>query len=239
VNTADTPRQASRWRAAFEVGSTAAMLVLAAALVWQSRASLVGSPATTPSLLEAPIPKDLIQIDESTTLGASTARVAMIEFATFECSVCGEFASRIKPAVTREFIDNGLVRYMFKNFPMRVDTEGKAVAVAAWCASRQGRFWPMHDWLFSSPEHMKESQLQQPKTEVGLDVDAYQSCRSGSEATEAAQEARSRARALGIPATPTFYFGRVDTNGRVHVSETLVGIRPMEAFREILNRLLK
>jgi protein-disulfide isomerase len=215
------------------------MLVLAAALVWQGRASLVGSSATTPSLPEAPIPKDLIQIDENTTLGASTARVAIIEFATFECSVCGEFSSEIKPALTQEFIDTGLVRYMFTNFPLRVDTQGKAVAVAAWCASRQGRFWQMHDWLFSSPEHMKESQLQQPENGVGLDLDAYRSCRSGSEATEAAQEARSRARALGIPATPTFYFGRVDPNGRVLVSETLVGMRSMDAFRDILNRLLR
>jgi protein-disulfide isomerase len=235
----DTHRHGSIVRTAFDVGSTALMLALAAALVWQSRTNLGGSAPTKSLLQDAPVPAEPIQIDETTTQGAATAQVAVIEFGSFECGACGEFASELKPVFTREYVDTGRVRYMYKNFPLRTDTAGKAAAVAAWCASRQGRFWQMHDWLFASPEHLKEGRLQQPGIEGGLDLTAYSSCRSGNEATQTVLEARSRAKTLGIPATPTFYFGRINSDGRVLVSEAVVGVRSMDAIRDVLNRLLR
>jgi len=241
MTTQQIHRQPPRWRSIFDVCSTMAMLILAATLVWQGRGRFFDSPApgARSRMPGPPIPSEPIKIDESVTLGASSARVAIIEYADFECSACADFAAKVKPALVQEYIDTKRARLVFKNFPLRMHRQAAAAAAAAWCASRERKFWQVHDWLFASPANLDNVALQAPPGEFGLDLTTYNSCRSGTEAAQQIEADRSVAEALEIPATPTFYFGRVASDGRVQVSHTLMGAMPTEAFRTILNRLLK
>lgn len=237
----DVRQHTPRWRTLFETGSTVAMLALASLLVWQGRDRFTGSatarsPIPIPS---APVPTEPVRIDESATLGAPSAPLAVIEYADFECSACVKFVKEFKPALQREYIDTGRVRFVFKHFPLPMHQRAPVAAAAAWCADRQGKFWRMHDWLFASPLNLDDAALLKPAVDVGLDLAAYNSCRTGEEAARQVQASRSEGEALQVPATPAFFFGRVTADGRVRVSETMTGARSVEVFKEILDRLLK
>ena len=65
--------------------------------------------------------------------------------------------------------------------------------------------------------------------DVGLDLAAFEACRSGSRATEAVARSSDMAAAMGIQATPTFFI-----NGRV-----LRGAQPLEAFTAIIDDELR
>lgn len=80
------------------------------------------------------------------TLGAEDAPVTVMEFSDFGCSACAEFARETMPALRREFVDAGEVKWRY--VPIRQGFyRGAEAARAAECAAEQGQFWKMHDLL--------------------------------------------------------------------------------------------
>lgn len=49
--------------------------------------------------------------------GANDARVAIVEFSDYECPFCASFANQSYPAIKREFVDTGLVKYVLRDEP--------------------------------------------------------------------------------------------------------------------------
>ena len=48
-------------------------------------------------------------------LGDSTAPLTIVEFSDFECPYCRRFHEQVLPALKREYIDTGLVRFIHKD----------------------------------------------------------------------------------------------------------------------------
>jgi protein-disulfide isomerase len=65
---------------------------------------------------------------------------------------------------------------------------------------------------------------------------AFERCLAG-EMTAKVEEDIAAAKVLRVTGTPTFFIGRVSDDG-VRVSEVLVGVAPVSAFKERLDRLL-
>jgi protein-disulfide isomerase len=237
VNPKNANQVTPRWGSIFEIASTLAMVVLASVLVWQgwtqAESRVAGLPPTA-----APIPEESIGISDSATLGAPSARVAMIEYADFECAACASFANNVKRDLIREYVDTGRVLFVFKNLPLPRHSRARAASEAAWCAGRQGRFWNMHDELFASGGKYQDADLNDAASKLGLDLAEFGACRAGGEPAAFVEAERAEAKELGIPATPTFYFGKITADGRVQVSDGIVGSR-LSAIKAILDRLLK
>lgn len=234
----ETHRQTPLWRTAFDVASTAAMISLAAVIVWQGRARLSGSPGAEPAPPKIPIPKEAIPIGDGATRGSLTAEVAMIEYSDFECAFCARFAQDIEPALRRDYIDDGRVLLVVKHFPLAVHENAEAAAQAAWCAGRQSRFWEMHDRLFSFSGRLRGFSPESLGKEIGLDMVSYDSCRNGDESREAVRANRTEGDRLSIPGTPLFFFGKLKPDGSVQVAEVLSGAKSLDVFRAVLDRLL-
>jgi CheY-like chemotaxis protein len=165
---------------------------------------------------------------------------AVIEYADFECGACRQFVKDVEPSLMRDYVDRGHVKFVFKNFPLVMHVRGSVAAAAASCAALQGRFWPMHNWLFAAPPNLDDSNLQQPSTGLGLDIAKYNACRMADQAAYQIQAARSEGDALNVAATPTFFFGKILADKhRVQSSDTMIGYRSLEAFKSTLDRLLR
>ena len=102
---------------------------------------LVGTPTAMPAQSAAQI--------ATRTKGVATAPVTVYEMSDFQCPFCRRFATETFPAIEREYIATGKIRWIFVNLPL-TSLHPNAVPAAqfAACAARQGKFWPAHDLLF-------------------------------------------------------------------------------------------
>lgn len=65
----------------------------------------------TPQQLLSLMPKDRY-------LGDVNAPVVIVEYASFTCSHCADFAAKVFPLLKSEYIDTGKVLYIYRDFPL-------------------------------------------------------------------------------------------------------------------------
>lgn len=81
--------------------------------------------------------------------GSATAKVMVAEFTDFQCPFCERWYQQDLPPLRKLLGPN--VALAFLNFPIpQLHPNAGSAAMAAQCASDQGKFWPMHDLLFSN-----------------------------------------------------------------------------------------
>jgi len=159
------------------------------------------------------------------TLGRPGAPVTIVEFGDYQCTNCDAFARDTEPAIIHKYVDTGVVRLVWRDFP-RVDAQSVAAAVAARAAGMQGKFWAYHDYLFahqSSDEHsglVTGAYLRSVARRLGLNMALF-----GRDVADPALAAAVRAdkqfgEGLGVPGTPAFLIG-----GR-----PFFGAQPLPAF---------
>jgi protein-disulfide isomerase len=149
--------------------------------------------------------------------GSPTAPVEVIEFGDFECPACGMFAELAEPDVRTNLINTGKIRLRFIDYPLPGHKNTKNASRAAACADEQGKFWPMHDLLYSHQDQWNGEVTDNPDAKIkqlgatipGIDRKQLNDC-IDSRRTEAKVLAH---RALGdlrhVSGTPTFYVGNV------------------------------
>jgi protein-disulfide isomerase len=162
----------------------------------------------------------------------------MVEYSDFQCPYCGAVGRDIMPALRREYVEAGKVMFVFKHFPLVVHPLARGAASAAVCAGQQGKFWQMHDRLFAQPAKLNDEDMRASAGQVGLDLNLYDSCRAGTESRKLVEADASEAEAFKLTGTPTFFFGRIGSDGRVRATAVLSGAKPIVGFRSILDRLL-
>jgi protein-disulfide isomerase len=83
------------------------------------------------------------------TKGNARAPVTVYEMSDFQCPWCKRHVEQTFPALEKEFINTGKVRWVFINFPIvSLHPNSLPAATFAMCAARAGKFWPAHDMLF-------------------------------------------------------------------------------------------
>ncbi len=169
------------------------------------------------------------------TKGSATAPITVYEMSDFQCPYCRRFAKETFPALEREYIATGKVRWVFVNFPLTaLHSNAVPAAEAALCAGRQNAFWPVHDLLFEYQETW--APLKEPGAfflsladSAGISKAAMLECvRSPDTRAEVQAEAEGSERS-GATSTPTFYIE----------GGLLAGAHPVEVFREALDSIYR
>lgn len=94
-------------------------------------------------------PKD-INIEGAHLLGDPNAKVVLVDFSDYECPYCIRHFNQTWPDIKKNYVDTGKIKVVFKNFPLNFHPNAQKAAEAAECASDQGKFWEMHDKIFSA-----------------------------------------------------------------------------------------
>jgi protein-disulfide isomerase len=163
--------------------------------------------------------------------------VALVEFADFECPYCGQFARGAYRAIDEEFIKTGRVAFALFNLPLDSHKNALTASRAVDCAADQGYAWQMHDRLFENQAALGMPNLIEHGRAIGLDVSSFRRCVDGRISPRLEYEIQ-QAKAVGVGATPTFFVGRVDSDGYVDASQRIIGAAPYDVFKKALNEVL-
>lgn len=153
-------------------------------------------------------PANAVQVNTTgaPSLGAADAPVTLVEFSDYECPHCAHAIPIIRQ-VEHDF--PGRLRVVHMNFPLSGHTHALAAARAALAAGRQGKFWEMHDLLFTNQRALEPADIARYAQQLGLDAARFRTD-SASPAVEAEIAAtRHEGERLEISGTPTLFI-----NGR-------------------------
>ncbi|MBI5139539.1 thioredoxin domain-containing protein [Candidatus Nomurabacteria bacterium] len=87
--------------------------------------------------------------DGAPVLGNTEAKVAVVEFADFQCPYCGKYFKEIFPEIKKQYIDTGKIKFIYTNFAF-LGEESINAARGAKCAQEQNKFWEYHDYLYKN-----------------------------------------------------------------------------------------
>jgi protein-disulfide isomerase len=86
-------------------------------------------------------------------LGKESAQVTMVEFSDLQCPFCLRFFQDTFPQLKKDYIDTGKIKFYYRQLPLTsLHPMAMSFANAAECANDQGRFWDMHDKIFTEQE---------------------------------------------------------------------------------------
>jgi protein-disulfide isomerase len=222
---------AHRAKIVFDIGSTLVVTAAAGALLWtlykdDSRANAAAPRVQTVTGLSIDGAKVTKRLGDSL--------VALVEFSDFECPFCAKHARETYPSIRRELIDQNKVTYVAFAFPLdTIHPQARKASEAAECAARQGRFWQMHERLFADPKALAIADLSESAAAIGLDTTRFETCIS-IEAAEAVTADLAEGKRLNVNSTPTFFVGRVQSDGSIDLLKRIQGAVPFETFAEAI-----
>ena len=179
-----------------------------------------------------------VSVGNGQALGNADAPVTIIEFSDYQCPFCRRHASTTLPELKKEYVDSGKVRYVYRDMPLdSIHPQARKAAEAAHCAGDQGKYWEMHDVLFSKQRQLMPDQLKEHATALGLDRMAFDACLDRGKYAKAVSEDEMAGRVAAAAKTPTFFIGRTRTDGTIE-GMRMVGAHPLPAFRRVIDQLL-
>lgn len=170
--------------------------------------------------------------------GDGGARVAIVEYADFECPYCGDYERRTFPQLLSDYIQAGKVKYVYRDLPLPMHAHALLAARAARCAGEQGKFWEMHDSLFARQNALSTPAVLDRAQTLGLDKEKFTECISSEKYTADFQKSASEAEKMSINGTPTFFLGLVEQDGNISIKKRIEGSAPFEVFKTAIEALL-
>jgi len=147
-------------------------------------------------------------------LGAETAKVTIIEYASMTCPHCAAFHTETLPKLKEKYIDTGLVRLIFREFPL--DPLAAGASILARCAPGD-RYFPMIDVLYRLQRNWAGANdpvaaLLQIARQTGFTQESFEACLRNQSLLDGVNAERDRAsQRFGVNSTPTLFI-----NGQVY-----------------------
>lgn len=168
---------------------------------------------------------------EDWTVGSADSLIHLIEYSDFQCPACASYEPTLVQLM-EEYKDD--LYFAYRHFPLRsIHPHAQLVAQASEAAGLQGKFWEMHDKIFETQTLWAsrpriESFLSELATEIGLNVDRFESDLKSSSVKAAVDADYESAVQLRLNATPTFIL-----NGSIIPNPSNI-----EAFRVLFDSIL-
>ena len=182
-----------------------------------------------------------ISADNDPVIGNSDAPITIIEFSDFQCPFCARFHTQTLPLLLEEYIEQGKVKLVFRDFPIQsIHPNALPASVAAECANEQGKFRQMHDMLFEKQNEWNKletadalSLFSQYASNMQFEQNSFDSCLTTGKHIEEIKNDLNDGREYGISGTPGFFVGN-DQIGYVE----LKGAQPFGSFKKVIDAQL-
>lgn len=174
--------------------------------------------------------------------GPKNAKVTLMEYGDYECPACEGYFTTVQ-AVQQKYADK--IDFQFRNLPLSsIHPNAFAGARAAEAADLQGKFWQMHDTLYTNSSWNEWSTssnptpfFQQYAKDLGLNLTKFNKDFSSSEVNGRVNADLAAFAKTGKPqSTPTFFL-----NGQYVDNTELLGPdqQPsVDAFSKVLDAAL-
>jgi protein-disulfide isomerase len=148
---------------------------------------------------------------EDWILGRPDAPVTLLEYGDFECPYC----AMARPVLESLVMDHhDTIRLVYRHFPITTaHPHAMMAAEAAEAAGAQGKFWKMHDMLFTYQQNLEVEDLRRYAQEIGLDVVRFdRELKAHLHRDEVRLDFR-RGIQDGVNGTPTIFINRLRYDG--------------------------
>ena len=161
-------------------------------------------------------------------LGDEDAPVILYEFSDYQCPFCARFYSGALPDITKNYIDTGKVKLVFKDFPLDIHPEATPAALAARCAGEQDKYFEFHDKLFENQQALSVASYKNWARELELDGPKFDDCLDTRKYLSAVRKDLVEGQDAGIRGTPGFII-----NGQL-----ISGAQPYTVFAQAIEAAL-
>ena len=180
-------------------------------------------------------------MDNDPIRGDPNAPITIVEFSDFQCPFCARFHTQTLPSILEEYIEQGKVNLVYRDFPLQsIHPNALPAAVAAECANEQGKYWEFHDMLFEKQNDWSRlssdaliSTFSQYATDVSLEQQQFDSCLESGKYLQEVQGDLSDGRDYGVTGTPGFFIGNDEIG-----FEKLSGAQPFDSFKKVIDAQL-
>jgi protein-disulfide isomerase len=153
--------------------------------------------------LEIPVTPERDHIE-----GLVNASLTLVEYGDYQCPYCGAAYPEVK-RVQKEL--GSELRFVFRNFPLtNMHEHAMNAAETAEAASAQGKFWPMHDFLYEHQVTLGDSTVAVGHAKnLGLDTQRFEREIAQHVYQKRIKEDFMGGVRSGVNGTPTFYVNGV------------------------------
>ncbi len=128
--------------------------------------------------------------------------VSVVEFFDYNCGFC----RRALPALVELIANDGKVRVVLKELPI-FGEDSEDAAKAALAADKQGKYFEMHQKLFSDPGKANKEKALKIAQELDMDVTQFETDMEDPEILKSLDENRALAEKIGVEGTPFYLIG--------------------------------
>ncbi len=134
--------------------------------------------------------------------------VTLVEYVDFECEACAAFFPLVKQ-LEKDFSND--LQIVIRYFPLPGHRNGMTAALAVEAAGQQGKFFEMHDLLYTEQKKWGEKPKPTPEVfeayaqQLGLDMEKYKAVVNSPETKARVERDMESGDALGNTGTPSFY----------------------------------
>jgi protein-disulfide isomerase len=164
-------------------------------------------------------------------LGSEDAPITIVEYTDYQCPFCQRYFFNTFGKILEEYVETGKVKYTVKDMALSFHSKAKPAAYTTRCAGEQGKYWEMHEKIFTLQTQWSyaddvQTLFTEYATDLGLDADEFTTCYANApEKYDTQIEADIREASLaGISGTPSFTI-----NGQV-----IIGAQPYETFQQVI-----
>lgn len=154
--------------------------------------------AETPTILTSP---PITYLDPS--LGATDAKVTLVEYGDYTCAPCQQAAYAMEEWVK---LKPKARRFVWKDAPNSdAHPDALTAAYAGRCAQNQGVFWAMHKALMDTRGSLNAQNIRTLAVNIGLNGESFDACMAGENPKAMVERTLREALALNIAGTPSVY----------------------------------
>ena len=150
-------------------------------------------------------PRANVSMKDTPLRGPVDAAVTIVEYADYECPYCQQ-SQPILDKIEKDF--KGKIAFAYKDTPLPMHAHAQKAAEAALCAMDQGKYWEVHDMLYSTRQ-LDVAKLKEDARTLKLDVAAFDKCLDSGAKASIISANISEGQGYQLQGTPSFF-----VNGR-------------------------
>lgn len=182
------------------VGITLVVAAVAFVFIWPSLKPI--GEIRDPKIISRP---DSIDFNK---VGDPNAPIKIVEYSDFQCPWCAYFSENFEQLLIDKYVKTGKVLFEYRSMGLFIGPESLQAIEAAYCAGDQGKFWEMHDMIFSNHNgenigDFSEQRLKAFSEKIGLNTATFNECYDSNKYEKLAQEDQAAGNAAGVQGTPS------------------------------------
>lgn len=186
----------------------------------EAKRTLLEPHKAAPNRYEAPKLTVPVTPERDHIEGPVNASLTLVEYGDYQCPYCGAAYPEVKQVQKKLGSE---LRFVFRNFPLtNMHEHALEAAETAEAAAAQGKFWPMHDFLYENQKTLGDPKVALAHAKkLNLDTQRFEREIAQHVHRKRIEEDFNSGVRSGVNGTPTFYINGVRHDGEA-VAEALV-----------------